>query len=229
MMRLIWSCGRPNIRSSIVCRFGPGRIPSKTKLGSGQLRCEVARFCSTAHPFFCAASARMPKPRTVLVVPIVMRMRKPYSGGCEGMKKMVKDPFGQLRDVTGVNEYIGWYEHKPEDADNTVWQIALEKPLIVSEFGGDAKYELHGDASQRWTEEYQANIYQHQLVMLRQIKQLRGMSPWILMDFRSPRRPLPGVQDFFNRKGLVSEKGEKKQAFYILQKAYRERSVGRVY
>jgi len=147
----------------------------------------------------------------------------------EGMKKMVNDPLGELLDVIGVNEYIGWYEHKPEDADNTVWQIALEKPLIVSEFGGDAKYELHGDASQRWTEEYQANIYQHQLVMLRQIKQLRGMSPWILMDFRSPRRPLPGVQDFFNRKGLVSEKGEKKQAFYILQKAYRERSVGRVY
>ena len=97
----------------------------------------------------------------------------------------------------------------------------------MSEFGGDAKYGLHGSPDERWTEEYQANIYQHQLVMLNHIRQLRGMSPWILMDFRSPRRPLPGIQDFFNRKGLISEHGEKKKAFYVLQNAYRQKSVGK--
>jgi beta-glucuronidase len=59
--------------------------------------------------------------------------------------------------------------------------------------------------------------------MLKGIAQLRGMSPWILMDFRSPRRPLPGIQDFFNRKGLISDQGEKKEAFYVLQAAYKER------
>jgi beta-glucuronidase len=47
------------------------------------------------------------------------------------------------------------------------------------------------------------------------------------MDFRSPVRQLPGVQDGYNRKGLISEKGEKKQAFFILQKAYREGTVGK--
>ena len=52
------------------------------------------------------------------------------------------------------------------------------------------------------------------------------MSPWILMDFRSPRRPLPGIQDYFNRKGLISDQGEKKEAFYILQKAYQEGAIG---
>src|SRR4029077_10010044 len=99
--------------------------------------------------------------------------------------------------------------------------------LVVSEFGGDAKYGLHGDAGARWTEEYQADLYRHQLLMLRSIRQLRGMSPWILMDFRSPRRPLPGIQDYFNRKGLISDQGEKKEAFYILQKAYKEGTIGR--
>jgi beta-glucuronidase len=64
--------------------------------------------------------------------------------------------------------------------------------------------------------------------MLNGIRQLRGMSPWILMDFRSPRRHLPGIQDFFNRKGLISDQGEKKEAFYILQKAYKEATIGRV-
>jgi beta-glucuronidase len=40
------------------------------------------------------------------------------------------------------------------------------------------------------------------------------------MDFRSPRRWLPGVQDFYNRKGLVSDQGQKKKAFFVLQKWY---------
>jgi beta-glucuronidase len=40
------------------------------------------------------------------------------------------------------------------------------------------------------------------------------------MDFRSPRRPLAGIQDFFNRKGLYSDRGERKAAFYVLRDYY---------
>jgi beta-glucuronidase len=63
--------------------------------------------------------------------------------------------------------------------------------------------------------------------MLNRIPQLRGMTPWVLMDFRSPRRVLPGIQDNYNRKGLVSEQGQKKQAFTILQNAYKNKTVGK--
>jgi beta-glucuronidase len=45
------------------------------------------------------------------------------------------------------------------------------------------------------------------------------------MDFRSPRRLLPGIQDYYNRKGLVSDKGEKKKAFFVLQKWYQEKGA----
>ena len=145
----------------------------------------------------------------------------------EGHTKIVDDPLGKALDVIGINEYIGWYEGTPETADRTQWRIDFEKPLIVSEFGGGAKAGLHGGENDRWTEEYQANIYRHQLEMLNRIPQLRGMSPWILMDFRSPNRPLAGIQDEFNRKGLISEQGEKKQAFFVLQRAYQDKSVGR--
>jgi beta-glucuronidase len=145
----------------------------------------------------------------------------------DGHTKIVDDSLGKALDVIGVNEYIGWYEQQPETADVTDWRIDFEKPLIVSEFGGDAKAGLHGDDDDRWTEEYQANIYRHQLGMLNRIAQLRGMSPWLLMDFRSPNRPLVGVQDEFNRKGLISDQGQKKQAFFVLQKAYREKAVGK--
>jgi beta-glucuronidase len=145
----------------------------------------------------------------------------------EGHTKIVDDALGKALDVIGTNEYIGWYEQRPETADVTEWRIAYQKPLIMSEFGGDAKAGLHGGDNDRWTEEYQANIYRHQLGMLNRIPQLRGMSPWVLMDFRSPNRPLVGIQDEFNRKGLISDQGGKKAVFFILQKAYRENAVGK--
>jgi beta-glucuronidase len=141
--------------------------------------------------------------------------------------KIVDDPLGRALDVIGTNEYIGWYEKTAEDAPLTTWQIAYNKPVIMSEFGGDAKAGLHGSPHDRWTEEFQANIYRNQLIMLNKIPQLRGMSPWVLMDFRSPMRVLPGIQDDFNRKGLVAPDGSKKEAFFVLQKAYRENTVGK--
>jgi beta-glucuronidase len=63
--------------------------------------------------------------------------------------------------------------------------------------------------------------------MLNCIPQLKGMSPWILMDFRSPNRPLASIQDEFDRKGLISDQGRKKLALYVLQKAYKEKTVGK--
>jgi beta-glucuronidase len=132
----------------------------------------------------------------------------------------INDPIANDLDVMGDNEYIGWYVRRPEDADVTDWTSKYDKPLIMSEFGGDALFGLHGPATQRWTEEYQENLYRHQIAMLQRISFLRGTTPWILKDFRSPRRTLPRIQDYFNRKGLVSDRGEKKKAFFVMQQAY---------
>ncbi len=133
------------------------------------------------------------------------------------------DPLADSLDVIGLNEYLGWYgkEH-PEDCDGMKWVLPNDKPLIASEFGGGAQFGNHGDTDTRWTEEYQANLYKHQLAMLRRIPSLVGLSPWVLMDFHSPRRLLPGMQDYYNRKGLISDRGEHKRAFFVLQDFYRE-------
>ena len=74
----------------------------------------------------------------------------------------------------------------------------------------------------RSTEEYQEDLYIRHVNMLKRIPGLAGTTPWILKDFRSPRRHVPEIQDDFNRKGLVSDKGQKKKAFFVLQKWYRE-------
>ena len=136
--------------------------------------------------------------------------------------QMIDDPLGEYLDVLGCNEYVGWYDGLPEKIDRVEWRTTYQKPVIMSEFGAEAPYGNHGDPLTRWTEEYQENVYQHQVNMLKRISFLRGTCPWILMDFRSPRRPLPGIQDFHNRKGLISDRGEKKKAFYVMQKYYHE-------
>jgi beta-glucuronidase len=140
--------------------------------------------------------------------------------------KYIDDPLGKALDVIGFNEYIGWYEGTPASADATEWKVAYDKPLIVSEFGGEGIAGMHGAVDQRWTEEFQAEIYRHQIGMLNKITQLRGSTAWILMDFRSPIRNLAGMQDGYNRKGLVSDQGKKKAAFFVLQKAYKEIGLG---
>ncbi len=133
---------------------------------------------------------------------------------------MLDDSLCSYLDVIGVNEYIGWYSGTPESAVDKVWKSEFDKPVIISELGAAALYGYHGDKETRWTEEYQADVYKYQIEMLKKIPFLCGVSPWILMDFRSPRRPLPYIQDFYNRKGLISNRGEKKEAFYVLQNFY---------
>jgi beta-glucuronidase len=143
----------------------------------------------------------------------------------EGGDIVLDDPLAERLDVIGCNEYIGWYGGAPpEKAAVTKWRDPSGKPLVISEFGADARYGRHGDAETRFTEEYQERVYAQQIAMLRGIPFLSGTSPWILMDFRSPRRPLPGIQDYWNRKGLLSEKGEKKKAFAVLQRFYAEKA-----
>jgi beta-glucuronidase len=95
-----------------------------------------------------------------------------------------------------------------------------DKPVIISEFGAGALQGLHGNSDERWTEEYMDLVYETNIEMLKNMDMLAGVSPWILMDFRSHRRHLRRIQADFNRKGLISEQGVRKKAFYTLQDYY---------
>jgi beta-glucuronidase len=144
----------------------------------------------------------------------------------ENKQAINNDPLCDALDVIGQNEYVGWYTLTPDEADGIQWTFP-QKPVIMSEFGAEAKAGNHGAVDQRWTEEQQVYVLQHQFAMLRNIPQLRGVAPWILMDFRSPTRNIPKLQDGYNRKGLIAEDGTKKQAFSLVEKAYSEQSIGK--
>jgi beta-glucuronidase len=145
----------------------------------------------------------------------------------EGDVIIVDDPLGQHLDILAVNEYEGWYGDRQIDRITDIkWETPYKKPMIFSEFGAGAKAGNHGPKHERWTEEYQEYFYQQTLAMSENIPFLRGASPWILKDFRSPRRFHGRYQNFWNRKGVVSETGAKKLAFFVLRDWYARMALG---
>ena len=134
----------------------------------------------------------------------------------------VDDPLLDYTDLISFNQYVGWYSSKSwEDCDATSWTFDRKKPVFISEFGAGALYGNHGDVYERFTEEYMAECYEHNIrMMVERMPGFAGTTPWVLKDFRSPRRALNGIQDDFNRKGVISDKGERKSAFYVLQNWY---------
>jgi beta-glucuronidase len=143
-------------------------------------------------------------------------LEKHYKDGLN----IVDDEIGNYLDIVAFNQYTGWYGGSLENAPDMKWNIKLNKPVVVSEFGGGALQGLHGSIQERWTEEYQEYLYKQNLKMIEKIPNIRGTSPWILADFRSPKRVLPNIQDGWNRKGLISDRGIKKKAFFTVKEFY---------
>src|SRR3954447_24061274 len=103
--------------------------------------------------------------------PITSALIGPHPKGSEMVQD---DPLMKALDVVGQNEYIGWYDGRPEDADSIRWTFP-QKPILISEFGAEAKQGNHGGKNDRWAEEQQVNVYEHQFVMINKIPQVRGL------------------------------------------------------
>lgn len=136
------------------------------------------------------------------------------------------DPLAPMLDLVAINTYNGWYTpDRLADLARSEWRVPADKPMIFSEFGADARAGFHDPANkQKFSEEFQADYYRATLDMAARLPTLRGMSPWILKDFRSPRRQNPDFQQGWNRKGLISETGQRKAAFEVLAQFYRRKA-----
>lgn len=133
----------------------------------------------------------------------------------------VDDVLGKKLDVVSFNEYYGWYSKElPWEINKFSFNIAYNKPVIISETGAGALGGFYADSSVRFSEEYQESFYRNQIAIIKGMQNLSGITPWILVDFRSPKRMNPDYQDYWNRKGLISETGQKKKAFYTLRDFY---------
>jgi beta-glucuronidase len=125
-------------------------------------------------------------------------------------------------DVVGINKYMGWYDAFQVEPGQTKWDVAPGKPVMMSEFGGEAVYGQQGaaDSPSSWSEEMLEKLYRDNLTMFNNISNLCGTVPWLLFDFRSPNRWHKQNQDGWNRKGLVSDKGQRKKAWYVMKEYY---------
>lgn len=157
-----------------------------------------------------------------LVTAALLTRRDEQDGKIE---MVIDDPLVAKLDVMAINTYNGWYSgDRLENLPAIGWRSDAGKPLILSEFGADAKAGfLDPTLRRKFSEDFQAEYYRQTLAMAGKIPFLAGISPWILKDFRSPRRQHPVYQQGWNRKGLLSETGERKQAFGILADWYRGR------
>jgi beta-glucuronidase len=144
--------------------------------------------------------------------------------GRQGNVETIDDPLAADLDVLSINTYNGWYTQDPLSSISGIeWRSRYAKPLIFSEFGADALAGYHDDPANphKFSEEFQAEYYRQTLAMTAKVPFLRGLAPWILKDFRSPRRQHPIYQQGWNRKGLVSGTGTRKAAFKVLADYYR--------
>lgn len=137
----------------------------------------------------------------------------------------VNDPLGEFVDLVAFNEYLGWYGGLPDKCRTTNWSTPYNKPLFISETGAGAKGGFHADSLTRFSEEFQEWYYKEQVAMFKRMPaNFVGLSPWVLNDFRSPKRNNE-YQDGWNRKGLVDDKGQKKKAYYIMKAYYAQKSA----
>lgn len=148
--------------------------------------------------------------------------KMPEAGGLDdGNLILVNDPLAEYLDVLAINRYDGWYGPlTPPEVAGVRWETRFDKPIILSEFGADALHGYRADATVRWSEDYQAEIYRQYVAMTARIPNYAGMSPWILKDFRSPRRFHGRFQDYWNRKGLIDPEGKRKLAWEVLREYY---------
>lgn len=133
----------------------------------------------------------------------------------------IHDRLAEHLDIIGINEYFGWYDPDFSKLVKLFENSRPEKPVIITEFGADARAGARGTVHDLCTEDCQAEVYRKQVEVFGRIPYVKGTCPWILFDFRSPRR-LHELQDSYNIKGLLSsDRKSKKPAFAIMQEFYR--------
>jgi beta-glucuronidase len=134
---------------------------------------------------------------------------------------IISDRLAAYLDVIGANQYYGWYQTDFNNLIKLFENSKPDKPVIITEFGADAKAGHRGTIDEKGTEDCQAAIYRKQVDVLAQIPYVKGMTPWILYDFRCPRRLHAITQNYYNTKGLLSEdKARHKLAYDVLRQFY---------
>jgi beta-glucuronidase len=137
-------------------------------------------------------------------------------------KFAIEDRLADFLDIIGINEYFGWYEPSFDGLRKLLHNSNPGKPVIICETGADALSGRIGDEQTLFSEAHQSKIYREQFALLATAPYIRGITPWILYDFRTERRQT-SIQQGWNLKGLIaSDKTTRKQAFDVVKQYYHQ-------
>lgn len=132
----------------------------------------------------------------------------------------IEDRLAAVIDVIGINEYFGWYFPDFEELVSIGRNSAPDRPVVISETGADG-VKSGGPERGFFAEDYMTEVYRRQVAILDRLDYVKGMSPWILHDFRAEKR-MNRYPRGWNRKGLIAQdKVTKKDAFHVLADHYR--------
>jgi beta-glucuronidase len=135
---------------------------------------------------------------------------------------LIRDRLADSLDVIGINEYYGWYDPDFDKLPRILANSNPGKPVLICEFGGGARAGRRGAADELWTEDKQKALYEKQVETFKRCPYIAGTTPWILYDFRCPRR-LNRYQEGFNRKGLIdADRVTRKEAYHVMRQFYAE-------
>jgi beta-glucuronidase len=143
-------------------------------------------------------------------------------------RNRIEDRLAEHLDIIGINEYYGWYDENIADLIEIGRNSQPDRPVVISETGADGAIGPNAPKAGLFSEAYMTQVYRQQIEILRELDYVKGMSPWILYDFRVERRQNI-FQQGFNRKGLVAaDKTTRKAAFDVLAAFYHARAEGRI-
>lgn len=183
---------------------------------------ETSKFNKHRNKFLVGLASRVKAMDPGRLVSSALHMAQPVKEG-ESTVMELDDPLIEHLDIVGYNKYLGWYQPFPCNPEELKWNVKLNKPLIISEFGAECVQGNDlGDTTDlnSWSETYMEKVYKDDLISFDNSESIVGLCPWILFDFRVPRRSHALFQKGWNRKGLISPEYRKKRAWHVMKSYY---------
>ncbi len=130
-----------------------------------------------------------------------------------------------LADVVLINRYYGWYMQTgqiPEGAKGLEEELdslaALNKPVVISEFGADTVAGMHSLPPKVFTEEYQTDFIRMYLDVADTKDFVAGMHIWNFADFQATQST--GRVGGMNLKGVFTRARQPKMVAHMLRERW---------
>lgn len=130
-------------------------------------------------------------------------------------------------DIVSVNRYGGWYDYPGDIETGTAYlgkvldnfHSTFGKPILLAEFGADAIPGEHSLPSIMFTEEFQADIIEAQILAAESRDWVIGTHVWAFSDFKTGQSITRAVR---NHKGIFTRDRLPKMAAHCIRRIWTE-------